>query len=76
MIRSFDSALRQSILHARENHREALEYARQFARELDIDVIEKHVETFVNDFSLDIGEQGMAAVARLEEISEATGILR
>ena len=38
-------------------------------------VLERHIETFVNDYSLDLGEAGRAAVAVLQERARKAGVL-
>ena len=75
VVADFEAALRESIEHARENPEAAFEYAKQFAQELDDEVLSKHVETFVNESSLDIDDDGMAAIRKLEEMAEAAGIM-
>lgn len=60
-----NEAIRQSLLRARANPDNAQPYIREHAQEMDDGVIQTHIETFVTDYSLDIGENGEAAVARL-----------
>ena len=71
----FDALLRQSIVSARANPRAALPYVRLHAQEMDDDVLEKHIETFVNEHSLDLGDDGRAAVAKLEEMAGDAGVI-
>lgn len=49
-------------------------YVKQYAQELDDDVIRRHIETYINDFSLNLGDSGRAAVASLEERARGVGI--
>lgn len=51
-------------------------YVRQYARELDDDVIRKHIGTYVNAFSLELGATGRAAIAALEARAKEAGIAR
>jgi 1,4-dihydroxy-6-naphthoate synthase len=51
-------------------------YVKQHAQELDDDVIRKHIETYVNDFSLDLGDEGRAAIATLQERAAKAGVIR
>jgi 1,4-dihydroxy-6-naphthoate synthase len=44
------------------------EYIKQHARELDDEVISKHIALFVNEFSLSLGEEGRRAVKQLTGI--------
>ena len=58
-------AIRRSLAYARANDKEVIKYVREHAAEMDDDVIRKHIETYVNDFSDDIGDEGISAVHEL-----------
>ncbi|HXE90255.1 MAG TPA: MqnA/MqnD/SBP family protein [Terriglobales bacterium] len=74
-IRKVSAAIKGSIQYAL-NHRElALEYAMQFARELDPDSANKFVGMYVNERTLDYGEDGREAVRRLLEMGHRAGII-
>ncbi len=51
-----------------------LNYCRQHSQEMDETVMKKHIDLYVNDFSLDLGQEGLAAVRRLFDEAEACGI--
>lgn len=70
-----DRAIRQSITRAHENPDATLPYIRSHAQEMTAEVLDAHIQTFVNEFSLDLGERGRAAVAILEEKARHTGII-
>ena len=72
----FEQLLRTSIAHARGDRGASLSYMTEHAAELDSAVLWRHVDTFVNDFSLNLGAQGQAAVVRLEEMARAAGVIR
>ena len=57
--------LRESIAYARAHRALAIEYAQQFGRGLDRTKTDRFVGMYVNDLTLDYGERGRAAVARL-----------
>jgi 1,4-dihydroxy-6-naphthoate synthase len=75
LVAEVEACMTESIAHARANPTAPLTYMRHHAQELDDGVLAQHVETFVNDFSLCLGEQGLAAVDRLEEMAKATGVI-
>jgi 1,4-dihydroxy-6-naphthoate synthase len=50
-------------------------YIRQHAQELDDAVIAQHIQTYVNAFSIDLGEEGQAAVQRLEHMAVERGVI-
>ena len=60
-----DRVLRCSIEYAFAHPEVSREYIKQHARELDDEVISKHIALFVNEFSLSLGEEGRRAVEAL-----------
>jgi 1,4-dihydroxy-6-naphthoate synthase len=68
-------ALRDSVQHALDHREQALEYAMQFARDLDRPTADKFVGMYVNQRTLDYGEDGRAAVAKLLEMGYRDGII-
>jgi 1,4-dihydroxy-6-naphthoate synthase len=67
--------LKQSIQYALDHREEALNYAMQFARDLDTSLVDKFVGMYVNERTLDYGEDGRAAVRRLLEMGYEAGII-
>ena len=74
-IRAVDKAIRASLEYAREHADEPRDYIREHAQELDDRVIDAHIRTYVNNFSLDLGTEGIAAVATLMARAEARGLI-
>ena len=75
LIHSVTQALRDSIQYALDHREEALAYAMQFARDLDPHMADKFVGMYVNARTLDYGEDGREAVARLLEMGYKAGII-
>ena len=67
--------LRESIQYSLQHRQAALEYALSFARGLAKDRADQFVGMYVNDWTLDFGEPGRAAVAMLLERGHAAGII-
>jgi 1,4-dihydroxy-6-naphthoate synthase len=65
--RFVDQKIRESLCYARSHPEEAWPYVKTHAQEMAADVIERHIETFVNDFSIEVGEEGERAIRRLLE---------
>ena len=63
--RDIDSLLRESIIFAMNNPSASYDFVKRYARELSDTVIRRHIEMFVNNFSVDIGEEGRKAVRTL-----------
>jgi 1,4-dihydroxy-6-naphthoate synthase len=75
MINACCGALRDSIRYALDNREEALQYAMQFARDLDPQMADKFVGMYVNDRTLDYGEDGRAAITKLLEMGYQAGTI-
>jgi 1,4-dihydroxy-6-naphthoate synthase len=74
-IGAVDRAIRASLEHARRNPEESRRYIKQHAQELDDRVIDAHINLYVNDFSLDLGVEGVTAVETLLGRAEARGLV-
>jgi 1,4-dihydroxy-6-naphthoate synthase len=74
LLLKVQSVLRESLLYARTHPEEVLEYCTQHSQEMDDEVMKKHIDLYVNDFSLDLGAEGLAAVHRLFFEAETRGI--
>ncbi len=68
-------ALRDSIRHALDHHEQALEYAMQFARDLDAGMASRFVNMYVNERTLDYGSDGRAAIRKLLDMGHEKGII-
>lgn len=62
-----ERVLRRSIEYAFAHPRQSREYVKAHAREIEDDVIDKHIDLFVNEFSLWLGDEGRKAITRLTE---------
>ena len=74
-MRTATQALRDSIQHGLEHRDEALAYAMQFARDLDLDMANKFVGMYVNERTLNYGEDGREAIRKLLEMGHERGII-
>lgn len=70
-----DLAIRASLEYARQHPMEPRAYIKDHAQELDDAVIDAHIKLYVNDFSLDLGEEGKAAIETLLSRAEARGLI-
>jgi 5,8-dihydroxy-2-naphthoate synthase len=65
IIHKVSDCLKESIRYSLANRQDALEYAMQFAREMDPDLADRFVAMWVNDLTLDYTERGREAVRRI-----------
>lgn len=63
--RNVSRLLREGIHYSLEHRQDALEYAMQFARDMDTSLADRFVSLWVNELTLDYGERGREAVRRL-----------
>jgi 1,4-dihydroxy-6-naphthoate synthase len=68
-------ALRDSIQHALDHREEALSYAMQFARDLDPALANRFVGMYVNERTLNYGEDGREAIRKLLAMGFDRGII-
>ncbi len=73
--RAIDGAIRRSLRFARERDDEIIAYVREHAFEMDDDVMRKHIGLYVNGYSEDVGDDGIAAVAEFFERSARAGLI-
>ncbi|MEK6743164.1 MAG: 1,4-dihydroxy-6-naphthoate synthase [Nitrospirota bacterium] len=69
-----EEAIRESLKYARGHPDEVLSYVKEHSQEMDETVMKSHIGLYVNDFSRDLGEEGVAAVERLFAEAEHRGI--
>ncbi len=65
IISEVSRCLKESIRYSLANREDALEYAMQFARDMDTALADRFVTMWVNDLTLDYTERGREAVQRL-----------
>ncbi len=76
VIHDVSVALKRSIQYALDHREEALEYAMQFARDLDTPSADKFVGMYVNERTVDYGSDGREAVSRLLDMGHKAGIIK
>lgn len=67
--------MRESIQYALDNHEEALNYAMQFARDMEAPLAEKFVGMYVNHHTLDAGEIIPKAAQKLLDLGVEAGLI-
>jgi 1,4-dihydroxy-6-naphthoate synthase len=70
IVAAAEDAIRQSVRHAFDHPAASRDYVRAHAQEMSDDVCAAHIALYVNEHSLDVGEEGMRAIERL--VREAT----
>ncbi len=69
-IRQLETILSQSVQAAFDQPENSMPFVREHAQEMDEEVIKAHIGLYVNEFSVNLGENGNTAVTRLLEEGE------
>ena len=67
--------LRRSVEYAFAHRTASLDYVRAHAQEMSEEVMYKHIDLYVNEYSVDLGAEGRRAVELLFDKAAATGII-
>jgi len=71
LIAKVDRLIKKSIEYAYANHHEELaEYVKAHSQEMSENVMRQHINLYVNNYSLDLGEDGKKAVMKMLEVYE------
>lgn len=72
---SLATMLRESVQHAFAHPADTRGFVRAHSQELSDDVCDRHIALYVNQFSIDLGEAGRAAVRELIARGRTAGLL-
>ena len=67
-----DQLIKKSIEYAYLHYPHISEYVKMHSQEMSESVMRQHIDLYVNKYSLDLGEDGLAAVRKLEELRVKT----
>ncbi|MCG8326095.1 MAG: 1,4-dihydroxy-6-naphthoate synthase [Chitinophagales bacterium] len=81
--RSLDTAIQQavnrvmsrSVAYALDHPESSREYVAQYAQEMDPEVMQQHINLYVNEYTRELGNEGKAAVQRMFDIAMAKGVI-
>lgn len=75
LLGQVEQAIRESLRYARGHEDEVLAYCRRHSQEMDEAVMRRHIGLYVNEFTEELGDEGVAAVERLFREAEVRGIV-
>jgi len=73
--KKFDSVLRKSVEYAFANPESSLNFVKANAQEMSEEVMYKHIDLYVNNYSVDLGTEGKRAVQLLFDKAQEIGII-
>ena len=74
-IDRIDQALKASVEYAHTHPDTVRDYICQYAQEMDVQVMQQHIDLYVNDYTLDYSADGEIAIQDLMARAESAGIV-
>ena len=75
MKETINRLVRRSVEYAFAHRDASLPYVRAHAQEMSEEVMYKHIDLYVNEYSIDLGPEGRRAVTTLFDRAAASGII-
>lgn len=63
-----DGLIRKSLEFAFKNYPQITDYVKQHSQEMSEEVMRQHIDLYVNEYSLDLGEEGKLAIENLHQV--------
>ena len=73
--KKFDRVLRKSVEYAFANPKSSLNFVKANAQEMSEEVMYKHIDLYVNKYSIDLGAEGKRAVKLLFDKAQELGVI-
>ncbi len=73
--KKFDRILRKSVEYAFANPKSSLNFVKANAQEMSEEIMYKHIDLYVNNYSVDLGAEGKRAVKLLFDKAEELGVI-
>jgi len=75
LIERINGLIRESLEYSLADPKRPMHYIKQHSQELSDHVIKQHIDLYVNNYSLDIGDEGERAIKELLRRARARGIM-
>jgi 1,4-dihydroxy-6-naphthoate synthase len=72
VAKKVDELIRKSLDYAFANYPEVTDYVKAHAQAMSEEVMRQHIDLYVNNYSLDLGEEGKKAIATLADVYNKT----
>jgi len=63
-----DKLIRRSLQYAYKNYPQVTDYVKQHSQAMSEDVMRQHIDLYVNNYSLDLGNDGRHAIIELQKV--------
>ena len=71
ILMKVDSLIKESIEFAFKNYPLITDYVKQHSQEMEPEVMKKHIDLYVNNYSIDLGKDGKNAIEKFMDIYNA-----
>lgn len=71
-LKKIDALIKKSIEYSFSNYPVITDYVRKHSQEMEETIMRKHIDLYVNDYSIDLGTQGKNAIETFLDIYTAT----
>lgn len=68
-----NALIRQSLEYAYSNYPFITDYVKQHSQEMSEEVMRRHIDLYVNNYSLDLGAEGKQAIETLHDVYKQSG---
>lgn len=75
VILKVNRLIRKSIEYALKNPTSSLNYVKEHAQEMDEEVMQQHIDLYVNKYSIDLGKEGKEAIELMYNLAQEKGII-
>ena len=72
ILMQVDALIKNSMEYAFENYPLITDYVKQHSQEMEEEVMKKHIELYVNQFSINLGKEGRNAIEKFMQIYKET----
>lgn len=72
ILMKVDALIKESMEYAFENYPLVSDYVKQHSQEMDPVVMKKHIDLYVNQYSINLGKEGRNAIQKFINIYEST----
>ncbi len=76
LIQKVNRVLRKSVEYAFANPKASLPFVKEHAQEMSEEVMYKHIDLYVNNYSIDLGIEGKSAVTKMFEKADQLGLIK
>ncbi|RYE20033.1 MAG: 1,4-dihydroxy-6-naphthoate synthase [Sphingobacteriales bacterium] len=70
-----DSIIKESLQYSWNNYPELSQFVKDNAQEMEESVMRQHIDLYVNNYSIDLGEEGRQAIVQLFEQAKKGGLV-